>query len=223
MKSLFRDFILDTMNQPIFIFDFDGTIANTLQHLIKISNHLSSEFNFKFIESHEVASLKNKSSYEIIQYLQIPLLKIPYLATRIKQELNNDIASVEPTVRLREVLSKLKARDCILGILSSNSKKNVAYFLQQHQMDIFNFVMTTSKIWSKNHQLSLLQKNKKFLHEGIIYIGDEIRDIVAAKKAGVVSVGVSWGYNSRQALQTANPDYLIDHPEELLQLPILSS
>ena len=41
------------------------------------------------------------------------------------------------------------------------------------------------------------------------------RDIIAAKKVGVRSVAVSWGYNSESALKDLQPDILVKTPEQL--------
>jgi phosphoglycolate phosphatase len=47
------------------------------------------------------------------------------------------------------------------------------------------------------------------------YVGDEVRDIVAAKEVGVSSVAVTWGYSRRSALEAERPDVLVDRPEQL--------
>ena len=49
-----------------------------------------------------------------------------------------------------------------------------------------------------------------------IMVGDSHADIEAGKSAGVTTVGVSWGYGSREAL--SNADLIIDHPSQLLEL-----
>src|SRR3989338_10809940 len=94
------------MQRLIFIFDFDGTVANSLAHLIKISNRLSKEIGFKHIGAEDIHLLKNKNSYEIIQYLKIPIIKIPCLAARVKREMFDDITSIEPASGLKETLLK---------------------------------------------------------------------------------------------------------------------
>jgi len=50
----------------------------------------------------------------------------------------------------------------------------------------------------------------------VIYIGDEIRDVHAAQKAGVESGTVTWGFNSQELLSSANPDHIWGKPEEIL-------
>jgi phosphoglycolate phosphatase len=50
------------------------------------------------------------------------------------------------------------------------------------------------------------------------YIGDEVRDVVAASKAGVSPIAVTWGYQDTQALKEHHPDALINKPAELTAL-----
>ena len=60
---------------------------------------------------------------------------------------------------------------------------------------------------------------KQALHpSNVLYVGDEVRDIEAAKKAGIRIAAVTWGYNSKKALEAYKPDYLVTKPEELLQI-----
>jgi len=52
----------------------------------------------------------------------------------------------------------------------------------------------------------------------IAFIGDETRDLKAARKAGVRTIGVTWGFNRREALHQENPDDIFDSPVELIKL-----
>jgi phosphoglycolate phosphatase-like HAD superfamily hydrolase len=52
----------------------------------------------------------------------------------------------------------------------------------------------------------------------MIYIGDEIRDVKAAKKAAIPVAAVGWGFNSAGALEAFSPDFLLSHPDDLHQL-----
>ena len=206
------------MTNLVLIFDFDGTIADTHHYIIEISNRLASEFNYKTIEPHEVEHLKNKSSREVIEHLNIPLLKIPAIVAKAKKEFYRNISTVQPIAGLQEILQHLKDFNVKIGILSSNTSGNIKKFLQNHNLDIFDFIDTTSKIWSKNNSLkNIIQKNG-FNKERIIYIGDEIRDITAAKKLGIKVAAVAWGYNSSYALKRYKPDFIIQTPQDLLNL-----
>jgi pyrophosphatase PpaX len=52
--------------------------------------------------------------------------------------------------------------------------------------------------------------------DGACYVGDAPFDIRAGKAAGVTAIGVTWGFFTRSALAAAEPDLVVDTPEELL-------
>ena len=60
-----------------------------------------------------------------------------------------------------------------------------------------------------------LIKEYKLNLEEVIYIGDEDRDIIAAKRVGVKVIAVTWGYNSKEKLMKEKPDCLVSSPKEL--------
>ena len=203
---------------PILIFDFDGTIADTHHYIVEISNRLCAEFNYARNLPHELDDLKNKTVHEVIRHLNVPLLKIPAIVARAKKEFQNDIATLKPVSGLQEILTRIKEAGIKTGILSSNAKDNITRFLKNHHLDIFDFIQSTSSIWGKHICLNKLLSQNQIDRNDIIYIGDELRDIDAAKKLGVKVAAVTWGYNSAAALQKLNPDYLIQTPADLLGL-----
>jgi len=205
------------MQDKILIFDFDGTVADTFYHTLAITNRLSSEYGFKKVEPHEVGLLKDMPVWKIISYLRIPMIKMPFIAARVRQELSKEISLVKPAAGLKEVLLKLKESDYRIGILTLNSKKNVKRFLEVNELK-FNFILISSQIMGKTRKLKALMVKEGLRSGNVLYIGDEVRDIEAAQKAGIRIAAVTWGYNSKKALEAYNPDYLVTKPEELLQI-----
>ena len=205
------------MKNKIFIFDFDGTIADTHQYIIRISNQLAGEFKYNLIQPHEVEHLKDKTSREVIRYLKVPIFKIPAILSRAKKELHDGIASIKPFDGLKEILHQLNTAGARMGILSSNATENIHQFLENHDLEVFEFIDATLKVWTKNISLKKLLAKHGFHADQIIYIGDETRDIDAAKALGIKVAAVTWGYNSEKALRNHQPDFLIHTPEELLQ------
>lgn len=206
------------MEENVLIFDFDGTIADTFQHLIKISNRLSTQFHFNKVEPHEVEELKNKTSQEVCRHLKVTPLTIPFILAKAKRELHKDIASIQPREGIEKVLRDLKSAGYKIGILTSNSLKNVKKFLETHKLDLFDFIHTSPKFWGKGKGLCQLMDRNNLKPQEVIYIGDETRDIEAAQKAGIRVAAVTWGYNSPKILKKHNPDYLVDEPAELVKL-----
>jgi phosphoglycolate phosphatase len=206
------------MKNRVLIFDFDGTIADTFHAIVKISNQLANEFQFKTMTSSEAEQMKNNTVKETIAKLNIPLLKIPIIIAKAKSELLKGISEIDPVVGLKETLLQLKNLGIQLGILTSNSAQNVDGFLKNHELQIFDFIKTTSKIWSKDHHLLKIIEFYNLKAAEVLYVGDEVRDILAAHRSGIKVAAVTWGYNSSKTLSEHNPDYLLNHPKELLNL-----
>ena len=70
------------------IFDFDGTIANTLDSIIAIMNKLSDEFGFQKIREDDVQYLRGKRPREILKHLGISLFKLPFVIRKARREIN---------------------------------------------------------------------------------------------------------------------------------------
>lgn len=201
------------------IFDFDGTIANTLEALLSISNRLAQEFGYPQITAEDLRQLKDLSSRDIIRQAQIPFVKIPFLLRRLKIELNREIESVRPIQGIEKALRELKQDQYSLGIITSNSAENVQAFLRGHQLEnLFDFIYSGSTIFGKHRVMTRLMRKHKFSPRDIVYVGDETRDIEAARRIFVRIIAVSWGFNSRAILETYQPDFLIERPEEMVEI-----
>lgn len=204
---------------PVIIFDFDGTLADTLEALVGITNRLAKEFGYQAVNSEEVKLLQNLNSQEIIRQSGISLFKLPFLLRRVKIELSREIHQLQPIMGVPEALMSLKQAGYCLGIVTSNDEANVRAFLKLHDLhDLFEFVYSGSTLFGKNKVLSRLLKQRQIRQHLVIYVGDETRDIDAAKRVAIKSIAVSWGFNSKQVLARQNPDFLIHHPQELLPI-----
>lgn len=207
------------MTQKVIIFDFDGTIADTVDALVSLANSLATEFGYAQITPEELVILRNLTSREIFKYSGIPLFKIPFLLKKVKRELKNKIPELKPIVGIREALVELKDNGNRLGIITSNSKGNVKQFLEINNLDsLFEFIHTGVTIFGKTTIINNVLRQKQIKTEEVIYVGDETRDIEASKKAHIKVIGVTWGFNSEEALLKQNPDDLIHHPHELVEV-----
>ena len=206
-----------TMTQKVIIFDFDGTIADTVDALVTIANRLALEFGYVPINSQELVLLRNLTAREIIKYSGVSLFKIPFMMKRVKGELKDKIPELKPIEGINAALIELHNQGYHLGIITSNSQENVNQFLKFHNLDyLFDFIYSGVTIFGKTTIINNVLRQKQFKPEVVIYVGDETRDVESAKKANIKVVAVSWGFNSSEALGKQNPDFLIHHPCELL-------
>lgn len=203
----------------VIIFDFDGTIADSFAAVLRITNQLAAEFGYAPARPEDVPRLKNLSSREIVKQSKVSSFKLPFLLQRLRDELNREMHQVQPIAGMKTALLKLKQQGYRLGIVTSNSRENVIAFLKAQDLDsIFDFVVSGLALFGKGRVIQRLLRRYHLNPEDVIYVGDETRDIEAARKIGIKVISVSWGYNSSQALAAEHPDFLIHRPEELLQV-----
>jgi phosphoglycolate phosphatase-like HAD superfamily hydrolase len=197
------------------IFDFDGTIADTFPIVEGIAHEIAKRYGIEMTTAEGRAiGLK-----QIIKQSKFPTLKIPQLLIEVKHRLGLKIKDeVNPFAEMDRVLNNL-SRKFNLGIISSNSESNIKSFLEKHQLlGLFNYIHSDSSLFGKDLVLKRFCWKYKVNYCDIVYIGDEDRDISAAKKLEIKVIAVTWGYNDKGLLEKEKPDYLVDRPEQILEV-----
>ncbi|MCW6035746.1 HAD-IA family hydrolase [Spirulina subsalsa FACHB-351] len=207
------------MTLRFIVFDFDGTIADTRPTFIQILNGLAGEFGYEPVNEDEARQLRHLSSEEIVRQSKLSPFKIPFLLRRAKRELNKEISQIAPIWGMDKALEQLKQEGYELGIVTSNSQENVIKFLAAHQLeDLFCFISSGTTIFGKHKLIQQFLRCNELVPSAMLYVGDETRDIEAARRCQVPVIAVTWGFNSTDILTQYRPDGLAHHPQELLQV-----
>ena len=198
------------------IFDFDGTIADTLDTVVKIVNKHAEHFGYKKVTKQDIPYLQGKTPKEILSYLGISIFRLPSWIKKIHSEINKEITDMVSTVNISPLLSELYNDERFhLGILTSNTKENVEQFLYKNDLTYFDFIRTGKSVFGKSHLINKIIKQRKVSKSDAFYVCDEVRDIEAARKSGIKSIAVIWGYNTKDALKKEDPDFIANTPDEL--------
>lgn len=201
----------------IVIFDFDGTIANTLDAMVKLFNEVARKYDLPEIKSSDREKLRNYSARELIKEYHISPWKMLKLAKDILPKLKKSIKDISIVEGMTEVFRDLEKRGDQIGIVTSNSKENVELFLIGKNISQVDFIHSEKSLFGKGKVLHHLIQKQKFNKEKVIYVGDEVRDIEAAREAGIAVIAVTWGFNSVKRLEQSMPDYLVTEPKQILQ------
>jgi phosphoglycolate phosphatase len=196
------------------IFDFDGTIADTFEEVVQLLNSLASEFGYRPAQPDEIELLRSMPPGDVAKRLGVAWHKIPLIVTRARKELGRKMANVQPFDGIAEALAALRARDVQIGLLTSNNRRNVDLFLARNPIP-FDFISTGSGLWSKHRRLARLMRQRGLTPERTAYVGDELRDVEAARTLGIRAVSVAWGYTNPQLLSAQSPDLILERPSEL--------
>lgn len=205
-------------NKKVVIFDFDGTIADTFDIILNLFLKHAKFLGIKNIDDTTIEKFRNFPLLELIEELDISKMKIPFVAWKIKQEIGAEIENVKPFKEVITTAKKLKDEGYVIGIVSSNSRRNIHKFLEDNNINLFEFVHTERNLFGKSVVLEKIIKKENFDKNNVIYVGDEARDIAACRKIGVKIISVTWGYNTKSLLKKQNERLLADTPQELYKL-----
>jgi len=200
------------------IFDFDGTIADTFHSAVAVLNQLADEFGYRAAGPEEIAELTSLGLRELIDRVGLSWHRVPALAVRVRQEMSRKMHLIAPCPGVVDALTALRARGVRVGILTSNNRDNVDKFLGTQPELRFDFISAGSGLFSKERRLKRLLATQRLAREETCYVGDEVRDIEAARAVGMRAVAVTWGFSSAQLLAASSPDHLIADPSELFAL-----
>lgn len=197
------------MTQKHFIFDFDGTIADSMWVIISIYEELF----HKKVTPEQVEHIRGLSALQVIKELGVPLWKATPLMTKGKRMMRARLHEVSVFEGIPEMLAELQQKGHSLRIMSSNSEITVREFLKEHNLaQYFTEVIGGVGLFGKAPVLRKTIRTHALPIEDCFYIGDEARDIEAAKKAHVPMIAVGWGYNSPALLQSLAPTYFVTKP-----------
>jgi len=205
------------MRYRLVVWDFDGTLANTMELALHTYNALAGKHGIKPVEDPD--AVRGLSTRTFMKQHGISLLKLPFLIRDFQASQKHRMPSVRVFEGLPGVLRTLQDRGIRLGILSSNSRENILACLRANSLeDAFAFVMGYPRLFGKARMMRRLLRREGVAAEHFLYVGDETRDVEAAQKAGVDVAAVTWGFQTSEALADLAPTYLIHHPLDLLGL-----
>jgi len=198
------------------IFDFDGTLADVKALLLEIGNEIAVKKGWQPIDSATYERLSRGSIREGLKSLGIPFRDVPFLLVVGKRMLGERANEIGLFTGISELLKELHADGHELFVLSTNSRKLIQTVLAKHKLADQMIVLPSSGLFGKAPAIKRFMRSHKASKNDVWYVGDELRDVEAAKKAGVQSIAVTWGLQHPDSLRAATPNFVVDRPAEIL-------
>lgn len=196
------------------IFDFDGTLADSLTLVIEIIQQIVPGHDGATKE--QIETLRGKPARELARFLGVPIWKAPMLIRRGQKIMQNRLSEVPVFPGMTDVLEAFGEKGYSVHLISFNSAENVKKFIETNELDTYFESITGSVgLFGKSKAIRKLCRSTKVSRGDVWYVGDEVRDVVAAKKAGVHMVAVGWGFNRPDALRAMEPDAVAATPKDL--------
>lgn len=163
------------------IFDFDGTVADTLEFTFKkIIDLFKKDFHIDLPEKEIIEEIRTKSYFQLKKGFKLSWLKIPYVYKKVKEaqdELNKTIKTIPMFPGVKKLLVNLKDKGYCLAILSSNQKRNIKKFLKAKRLEVFDDLDCGSHVLGKADAIKKFLKKNQLSKDEVIYVGDELRDV----------------------------------------------
>jgi len=184
------------MRYSLAIFDLDGTLVDTFPWFLRHANDVADRFGFRRIaeNENEIEALRRTGSREILRRLDVSVWKLPAIARhmrRLKAAHAGDIA-LFPGVEA--MLRELRDGGVRLALVTSDSEANARRQLGQANAALFSDFACGASLFGKAAKFRRVLKRARVDPGAAIAIGDEVRDIEAARAAGIACAAVTWGY-----------------------------
>ena len=207
-----------------FIFDMDGTLLHTLPDLAAVTNRALALEGFPPHTEEEIRTFVGNGALALAR-LAVPEGATEEQAERVFENFKNLYTEYGMDLTrefegMPETLRELHNRGKKLGIMSNKFEGGVKGVEAKFFPGLFDASHGETDVIPRKPEpdgLLLCAKEMGLAPERCAYFGDSHTDLLAAHNAGMLAVGVTWGYQPLDKLKTGNPDVLIDSPADILQ------
>lgn len=194
--------------QQTVIFDFDGTLANSIELLVHIFNENAPVYGYATVDHAEFSALRRMGYKKAMKLKGIKLRVLPKMVVNLGREMKQHMGEVQPYAGTVHMLNELQRRNFSIGVLTSNQEDLVRDFFRVHQFPEFDFIVSEKSLFGKDKALKRILKQRGLSRDDVLYVGDEPRDVDACRKASLPVIGVSWGLGGLEGFETHSPDYV---------------
>lgn len=215
----------------LIIFDLDGTLINTIDDLGQACNHALSACGYPTHKIEDYPRLVGNGINKLIEralpeeyrneatVLRLREYFVPYYDAH-----NCDLT--RPYDGIPALLQALKAQGHILAVASNKYQAATEKIVAQLFPDTFDVVLGERVGVPRKPDPQIVydiveairRLGDRAIDKEILYIGDSLVDAETAQAAEVKLVLCTWGFCTEEQLATANPDYMVHHPAEILPI-----
>ena len=215
------------MSTRLIIFDFDGTLGDTRRNIVTTMQMTISEMGLPDRSDQECAStigLPLASCFGVL-YPDLHADRIQLCADTYRRIFDENLHTIKPQLfpKVAETLKALKEQGLVLTIASSRSHASLARLTRDLGISncISLLIGADDVVRAKPEPEPVLKTLSvmQFTKDEALVVGDMAVDILMGANAGTRTCGVTWGNGTREELEEAGADSIIDGIEELLDLP----
>ncbi|OIJ11085.1 HAD family hydrolase [Anaerobacillus alkalilacustris] len=198
------------------IFDFDGTLVDSKDIAISVINQLAVKYNYEKLSQEKIKELRKVSIKERCKTLGFPLYKIPFAVIEFLALYKKFTHQLKLFPGIKDMLEKLVGSGYRLAVISSNAEETIREFFKNKGIYSIDEVYCSNNVFGKAQVIKRFLKKHKLHQSEVLYIGDELRDIVACRQVSIKIIWVNWGFDSIEVINKVSPDYVASTPNDII-------
>lgn len=190
------------------VFDFDGTLADSMPFFLEHLDAVARTHRFRSFGADDLDALRGMGTRQLLAHAGLPWWKLPRVSRDFRRRMAACAGSIPLFAGVPAMLAALAQR-LPLGIVTSNSRDNVEAILGDSMRHVSVGEYAAAFI-GKTARLRRVCRHAGVTPAEAVYVGDEERDIEAARASGMQAGAVLWGYAAPSVIAAAKPDYCFE-------------
>jgi phosphoglycolate phosphatase len=203
------------MKYKLAIFDFDGTLANSFPWALSIVDDMADKYQLNRIDTRDIETLRGYDARQLAKRYGVRWWKLPAMVKDARALMSRDAHKIALFEGASNLLRTLSESEVTLALVTANSLENAQKILGPEIFGFFKYYECGVSVFGKTAKFKKILRKSGFSTNQAICIGDEIRDIQAARKANISACAVGWGYTRVDALAAQSPDQIFMSMDEI--------
>ncbi len=186
------------------VFDFDGTLADTFPVFLDVFDEVIDRFALRRPDAQDVARLRGQTSAEILRWLGVPPLRLPAIMRHARARMAERAHELTLFPGMEAIVHEVAERGFRVAVVSSNAERTVRLVLRESLCARVHTFRCGVGVFGKAARLRGLMRRARVSAPATVLVGDEERDVAAARAVGARAVAVTWGYADATGLAHAD-------------------
>lgn len=215
------------METKLIIFDLDGTLLDTIDDLAAATNHALKLNGFPIHERAAYRYFVGNGITKLVERALPEASRDEATIVHVRQDFvayysdhNTDLTKPYPGIEA--LVAELQRRGIRMAVASNKYQaatvKLIARFFPEGTFDVVFGQREGIEPKPDPTIVFDILKQVVIAPDATLYMGDSKVDMQTAANSGLRSVGVTWGFRPRAELEEHGATFIIDRPEQLLDL-----
>jgi phosphoglycolate phosphatase len=200
------------------IFDFDGTLADSWRLMGRALVDAADDFGFRKLSDEEAEALRGQDNRAVMAAMGVKMWQLPRIVMHMRQVALQNAERIALFPEVGEMLREVAAAHVRLAVVSSNGEEAIRRVLGQDLSALVSEFACGAAIFGKATKFRRVLRRCGVEPSLAVGVGDEARDIEAARAVGMASAAVTWGYATQALLESRAPTHVVTRVGELGKL-----